>query len=150
MNGYPIFCRVFCGKDGDSSWRVPEGLRLQRSLLSTASDPIPLIHRFAKLLSLFWRHTPAASTEAAAARAARSAVAESSEQDSAQGQQPQSLPEAKRSPAKQRRQQPIPQVHHHFAADKEKQRDSNNCERNDPVPFSSHVLFLTFDSLRAQ
>ena len=52
---------------------------------------------------------------------ARSAVtAPTAEEDAAQRQKSQGLPEGELAPAEQRRQQPIPQVQHYFAADEDK------------------------------
>src|SRR5512146_2548209 len=46
----------------------------------------------------------------------------SAEEDPAQQQQPQRLPEADLAPPEERRQQPIPQVQHDFAADEDEYR----------------------------
>src|SRR2546425_10381030 len=44
----------------------------------------------------------------------------SAEEDAAQRQDPKRLPEGNLAPAEERRQQPIPQVQHYFAADGDK------------------------------
>src|SRR6266852_1252958 len=46
----------------------------------------------------------------------------SAEEDAAERKDPKRLPEGKLAPAEERRQQPIPQVHHDFAADDDKQQ----------------------------
>jgi hypothetical protein len=56
------------------------------------------------------------------------------------------LPEGKLAPAEQRRQQPIPQAHYYFAADKDEERYAKNGQRRNPKQsFSSaHVISLMF------
>ena len=62
MNGYPIFCRVFCGKDGDSSWRVPEGQGYSAAF-SPPPPPTPYpssiaLRNFSRSSGLIFRHRP--------------------------------------------------------------------------------------------
>src|SRR6266403_604948 len=52
--------------------------------------------------------------------ARRAMTAPSAEEDAAQRQKSQGLPEGDLAPAKERRQQPIPQVQHQFAAEEDK------------------------------
>src|SRR5713226_7451062 len=65
-----------------------------------------------------------------------------SEEDPAQRQKSQRLPERDLPPAEERRQQPIPQVQHDFAADGDKYRDRQDRQRSKDNPFLSHVQFL--------
>jgi hypothetical protein len=64
----------------------------------------------------------------------------------AQRQNSNGLPEGKLSPAKKRRQQPIPQTHYYFAADKDEERYAKKRQRRNPKQsFSSaHVISLMF------
>src|SRR5713226_7499212 len=87
----------------------------------------------APLFAFFGGHTfPAVAHFAAEARAIAAVAAHATEKDSAESQQANSLPEGDCFPAEQRRKQPIPEMHHGFAADPDKSRDCHNCERGDP------------------
>jgi hypothetical protein len=71
-------------------------------------------------------------------------MVQSAEQNPAQRQQSQRLPEAKRAPAEQRRKKPVPQVHHHFTANKGKQHHPYYRQRRHPKPspFRFHIRSL--------
>src|SRR5437899_4309345 len=56
----------------------------------------------------------------------------STEENPAQRQDPQRLPEGNLAPAEDRRQQPIPQLQHYFAADGDKQQEPQNRQRSYP------------------
>ena len=106
---------------------------------------IPLRHRLPKLLPLLRAHVPAPSSEPAAAPPSGPAMMQPSKQNPAQQQQSQRLPETQHSPSAKRRQQPVPQVHDHFTAHENKQRNPNNCQRQRSTIFifsySSSLLF---------
>jgi hypothetical protein len=63
-----------------------------------------------------------------------------SEQNPAESQQSDSLPEGNLPPSEQRRQQPVPQLQHDFAANRYENRD-HQWDQKKPFPF--HVVFLT-------
>ena len=67
----------------------------------------------------------------------------SAEEDAAQRQKSKRLPEGDLAPAEERRQQPVPQMHHQFAADEDKNRDRQDRQWSHPNPFLIHVEFLT-------
>src|SRR5947209_159582 len=76
--------------------------------------------------------------------ASGTAPSQSAKEDSAQRQDSKRLPEGNLAPAEERRQQPIPQVLHYFAANKDKERHPQNCQRRHPnqfLPSRSHVQF---------
>src|ERR1039457_5989902 len=100
-------CRAF----GDATTGIPR---------HDPAEALVCCYGTAKLFPLLRRHVPAAPVEVAAAFAARCTMAQTTKQNPAQCQQSQRLPETKRPPAEQWRQQPIPQVHHHFAAYEDK------------------------------
>jgi hypothetical protein len=66
--------------------------------------------------------------------------ASASEQNPAQSQQSDSLPEGNWPPSEQRRQQPVPEMQHDFAANSDENRDPQWGQKK---PFLSHVVFLT-------
>jgi hypothetical protein len=67
--------------------------------------------------------------------------AEATKQNTAQKQQSESLPEPDGMQAEQRRQQPVPQLHHYPPDERHEQ---NDCRRgNKKHPFPSHVGSLT-------
>jgi hypothetical protein len=68
----------------------------------------------------------------------------SAEEYPAQHQYSKRLPEGNLAPAKQRRQQPIPQLLHYFAPEGDKSRECQNRQRSQPNPSLSHVQFLMF------
>jgi hypothetical protein len=74
-----------------------------------------------------------------------------SEEYPAQRQNSDRLPERKLSPAKEQRQQPVPQMHHDFAADEDKERYSRNRRRSYPQQslFAAHVRFLMISKIMA-
>src|ERR1035437_1390946 len=74
---------------------------------------------------------------------ARETVAsKSAEEDPAQRQNPKALPEGNLAPAEDRRQQPIPQLHHYFAAEGDKQKKRQNRQRSQENPLFSHLQSL--------
>jgi len=74
--------------------------------------------------------------------AAGTVVSKSAEENPAQHQKSKCLPEGNLAPAEQRRQQPIPQVQHYFAADDGKEQYSQNRQWRYEKPFLSHVQSL--------
>ena len=76
-----------------------------------------IAHALADPFPLFWRHVPAALFDVAETGVTGTVPSKSAEEESAQGQKSKRLPEADLAPAEERRQQPIPQVQHDFAAD---------------------------------
>ena len=69
---------------------------------------------------LFWRHVLAALFHATAEIGATGTVpSKSAEENPAQRQKSKRLPEGNLAPAEERRQQPIPQLLHDFAADED-------------------------------
>jgi hypothetical protein len=69
----------------------------------------------------------------------KATTAKASEQNPAESQQSDSLPERNLPPSEQRRQQPVPQMQHHFAANRDENHDHQWGQKN---PFLSHVVFL--------
>src|SRR5260370_20718424 len=82
--------------------------------------------------------------------ARRAMAAPSAKEDAAQRQKSQRLPEGDLAPAKERRQQPLPQIHHQFAADGDKYRDRQDRQRSNENPFSFHVVFLISSQIRRE
>ena len=75
-------------------------------------------HALPESFPLFRRHVLAALFHATAETGATGSVpSKSAEEDPAQRQKSKRLPEGDLAPAEERRQQPIPQVQHYFAAD---------------------------------
>jgi hypothetical protein len=69
------------------------------------------------------------------------AATEPAEEDPAQREQAERLPEGDLAPAGDRRQQPIPEPHHHQAANEDERREAGNRERRkhrNPHPSWSH------------
>ncbi|MFZ0479538.1 MAG: hypothetical protein WAL71_10340, partial [Terriglobales bacterium] len=82
--------------------------------------------------------------------ASESAATDASKEDSAQRQNSNRLPERDQAQAKERGQEPIPQVHHQFAADGDKQHnpdDRRGNNKNHFHPSWSHVGFLMLRKL---
>ena len=74
---------------------------------------------------------------------ARETVAsKSAEENPAQRQNSKGLPEGNLAPAEDRRQQPIPQFQHYFAADGDKQQEPADRQRSQENPSPSHLQFL--------
>src|SRR6266852_7274946 len=99
-------------------------------------------HALPESFPLFRGHVLAALFHATAEIGATGTVrSPSAEKDSAQHQDPKRLPEGDQAPAEERRQQPIPQMQHYFAADGDKQQDPQNRQRSNQNQFQcpSHV-----------
>src|ERR1700735_5225532 len=62
----------------------------------------------------------------------RAAHTKAAEQNPAESQQADSLPEGNLAPSEQRRQQPVPQMHHECAADHDEKSDSQRGQKSDP------------------
>src|SRR5664279_4698914 len=103
----------------------------------------PFAHALPELFPLFRGPGVAtifhAAPETGVARAAQS---ESTEKNAAQRQKAKRLPEGNLAPAEERRKQPIPEVQHQFAADKEEQEYSKNRQRSNEDKFPFHVQYL--------
>src|SRR2546422_936074 len=72
--------------------------------------------------------------------------AKSADEDPAKQQESQRLPEGDLAPTEERRQQPVPQVQHYFAADGDKEQHPQNRQRTDEnqsLQSWSHVQSLT-------
>src|SRR5437867_296280 len=72
----------------------------------------------------------------------------SAEEDPAQRQEPKRLPEGDLAPTEERRQQPVPQLKHYFAADGDEYQDPQNRQRSNENQSPSHLQSLTFSSIR--
>src|SRR5580693_7599056 len=82
----------------------------------------------AELLALLGRHPLPALVHALSdspphTGALRATATNASEQNPAERQQSESLPEGNLPPSEQRRQQPVPKMHHQFAANPDEKRD---------------------------
>src|ERR1019366_6626961 len=113
----------------------------------TAATPSPSL---AELLALLGRHPlPGFRRYPAGCRAARigTVAAPASKQNPAQNQHPESLPEADLVPSKQRRSQPVPQMLHHFTANRHQKHDCRRGHKKDPL---FHFKFLTSSKTRRE
>src|SRR5271157_197635 len=100
-------------------------------------------HALPESFPLFGRHVLATLFHAAAETGATGTVpSQSAEEDPAQRQQSQRLPKGDLAPAEERRQQPIPEVQHYFAADEDKEQQRQDRQRSNENPFLSHVQSL--------
>src|SRR5271169_6443584 len=103
-------------------------------------------HALPELFPLLRGHIPTALFHAPTKTGTTGTVpGTSAEEDAAQREDPQRLPEGNLVPSEERRQQPIPQLHHYFAADGDKCHDPQNCQRsneNQLLQFT-HVQYLT-------
>ena len=105
-------------------------------------------HALPESFPLFRSHVlPALGHAAAEIRTMETVASKSAEEDSAQRQNSNRLPEGNLTPAKERRQQPIPQLQHYFAADGDKCQHPQNRQRSNENHFlhsRSHVQALIF------
>src|SRR3984885_12684593 len=126
--------------------KCPRSSHRPRGLLALTTprpEPTPSPHTLPEFLTLLRSHPPPALAHAPAkARTAKPASANAPEQDPAQRQNPNRLPEGDHAPPKQRRQQPVPQIHHQLAAQEDKERNPHNCRRSHEIPSFSHIQFL--------
>src|SRR5229473_854938 len=100
-------------------------------------------HALPESFSLFRCHVLAALFHATSEIGATGTVPSmSAEKDPAQRQKSKRLPEGDLAPADERRQQPIPQAHHDFAAEDDKCEHRQNRQWSKENPFPSHVHFL--------
>jgi Nickel-dependent hydrogenase len=100
-------------------------------------------HALPESFPLFRRHMLAALFHATAETRATGVVrSQAAEEDTAQQQKSKRLPKSDLAPAEQRRQQPIPQVQHDFAADEGKEHHRHDRQRSNKKPFLSHVQSL--------
>jgi hypothetical protein len=74
--------------------------------------------------------------------AGEAAAAKSAEQDPAQRQDSKGLPEGDLAPAEDGGQQPIPQLHHYFAAEGDKQQESADRQRSQEKESLSYLHLL--------
>ncbi len=130
----------------DSRWRLsPHKSHLRcRFLAGRWSEPVPLLHRSPKFLPLLGTHVPASPAPSAPAMPSRPPMPQSSEQNPAQRQQSQRLPEAQRPPAEERRQQPVPQVHHHL---RRPQRQTAESLQSPDGAIQNHFFLIVLESL---
>ena len=87
---------------------------------------------------------PCARSFAAEYWSVRATTTQASEQNPAESQQSESLPEGNLPPSEQRRQQPVPQMHHHFAANPDEKRDPQRGQQSNPDPFLFLMLCSSF------
>jgi hypothetical protein len=73
----------------------------------------------------------------------RATGAKASEQNPAESQQTESLPEINFPPSEQLRREPVPQMHHNFAANYDDNSDAEQGQRGYKNHFLSHVVLLT-------
>src|SRR5437870_8616752 len=106
-----------------------------RAILKPLADSFPFLRRH-RLTAL--THSP---SRIGAMRATHTHT-KVSEQNPAESEQSESLPEANLPPSEQRRQIPVPQMHHHFATNPDENRHPQ--WRRQKNPFSSHVVFLIY------
>src|SRR5216683_3723584 len=103
-------------------------------------------HALPESFPLFRGHVLAALFHATAEIGATGTVrSPSAEKDSAQHQDPKRLPEGDQAPAEERRQQPIPQMQHYFAADGDKYdhaQDRQRSNEDQSLQSRSHVHSL--------
>src|SRR6266566_8053026 len=85
---------------------------------------------------------PALGHATAEVGAMETVASKSAEEDTAQRQNSNRLPEGDLAPAEERRQQPIPQLQHYFAADGDKNQNPQNRQRSQENPSPSHVQVL--------
>src|SRR5271167_2506085 len=111
-----------------SDCRLAQDSAIARGAVEMASLPLvpaggraeaeAFAHALPESFPLFRRHVLAALFHATAETGATGTVpSKSAEKDPAQRQKSKRLPESDLAPAEERRQQPIPQVQHYFAAD---------------------------------
>src|ERR1700682_1444923 len=97
------------------------GVRIQRR-----RAPRAIMKPLAELLSFLWRHLLPAlghSPPKIGTMRATHTHTKVSEQNPAESEQAESLPEGNLPPSEQRRQIPVPQMHHHFATNPDENRD---------------------------
>src|SRR5207245_5345472 len=135
----------------EANWEMP--LNGLDTAFDLASSPLALAgglaeaatgaHALPESFPLLWGDALTALGHATAeVRAAGTVESQSPEEDPAQRQNSNRLPESNLAPAEERRQQPIPQLQHHFAADGDKQQHRQNCQRSQKNPSPSHLQFL--------
>ena len=99
---------------------------------SRGADAEMFEHALAEAFALFRGHAAAAVVHAITETVAAGTVpAESAEEDAAEREEAHGLPKGDLAPAEERRQEPVPEVQHDFAADKNKQQHAQNRQRND-------------------
>ncbi len=77
----------------------------------------------------------------------RSMTAKAAKEHPAQDQEPERLPETDVRPAKQRRQQPVPQTHYDLPANRQKSRKRQRCRKENPlIPFHPFICHTTLIS----
>jgi len=91
---------------------------------------------------------PAFGHAAAKIGAAGTAAPKSAEEDPAQRQNSERLPKGDMTPAKERRQQPIPQVHYQLTTDGNNQQDPQNASGAIQINFFHLGLMFSFLMLR--
>src|ERR1039458_9484534 len=104
-------------------------------------------HILAELLALLGRHPfPALGHWPPPFGAIMAVTTKASEEHPAENQQSESLPEGNLPPSEQHRQQPVPQMHDHFAANPDENRERQRGHKKDPFvsldPIVFHVVFL--------
>src|SRR5690349_19850665 len=104
---------MFAGLFDSHSRRRPGVRRLEWAAASpkTVAELFPFLRRHV---------VPALGHPPPKIGAMKTTASNAPEQNPAESQQSDSLPESDLPPSEQRRQQPIPQVHHDFAADEDK------------------------------
>jgi hypothetical protein len=89
-------------------------------LVAWLTESAPTVaHTPNELLAIFRGHPPPVLSHVRPKSAAMIAVpAKAPKENAAEHQQPEPLPEGNHGPSEKRRQQPVPQMHHHFAEQK--------------------------------
>src|ERR1700688_5269906 len=93
---------------------------------ATSTEALP------ELLAFLGRHLLPALVHASPHIRARAMTTKASEQNAAESQQSDGLPKGNLAPSEQRRCQPIPQMHHQFAANPDEDHYSQDRQRSYP------------------
>jgi hypothetical protein len=105
----------------------------------------PLADSLPESFSIFRTHALGHSLRNAATtiRTRHAVPSKSPKKNPAERQNSDRLPEGDLTPAKERRQQPIPQAQHYFASDADKEHHPKDRQRSDEKQFLfSHIQFL--------
>src|SRR5208337_2186281 len=113
---------------------------LPRAFRSGWAETAMFAHALPELFPLFRRHgLPPLSLAAAELGATSTVASQSAEKNPAQCQHSKCLPEGKLVPAEKRRQQPVPQLLHYFAAEGDEQQNPQYRQWGQVNPFLFHI-----------
>src|SRR5439155_10718032 len=108
---------------------------LPRTLAGGRTEAATSEHALPESFPLLGGHAlPALGHATAEMRTTKTTASISAEADPTQRQKTQRLPEGDRAPAEERRQQPVPQEQHDFAADEGEQQHPQNRQGSDEYP----------------